>query len=109
MSGVFPTTHCYSEGGTVIDTCVYSIVVALNNKNKKTNEELKEENNKKAWLSVLFETTIEECLRVQPELLDHNSTLGRRPITPHHFTITQANKTRATANQTFLNCGKYHI
>ncbi len=49
---------------------------------------MKEENNKKAWLSVLFETTIEECLRVQPELLDHNSTLGRRPITPHHFTIT---------------------
>jgi hypothetical protein len=32
---------------------VYSIVVALNNKNKKTNEELKEENNKKAWLSVV--------------------------------------------------------
>jgi hypothetical protein len=53
VSGVFPTTHFYSEGGTVIDTCVYSIVVALNNKNKKTNEELKEENNKKAWLSVV--------------------------------------------------------
>ncbi len=77
------------------------VVVALNKKirkEKETNEKLKEENNKRLG-SLLFETTIEECLRVQPELwiIIQDSEEGQS----HHFTYktSKQNKSNTATRQ----------